>query len=74
MNALALPLTPSISSNELFFNKGFVVEGEREVLKERIKTNRGRGGEVCYLYAHSVKKHYLIFQTVVVAESFFKMK
>ena len=25
-------------------NKGFVVEGGRGVLKERMKTNRGRGG------------------------------
>ena len=27
------------------FSKGFALEGEREVLKERMKTNRGRGGE-----------------------------
>ena len=38
-----------INSFHLFlrtlFNKGFVVEGERKVLKERMKTNRGRGVE-----------------------------
>ena len=41
------------------FNKGFVVEGEREVLKEWMKTNRESGGEglsLLNLYAHSVKK------------------
>ena len=38
------------------FDKGFVVEGVREVLKERMKTNRGEGRGGVYLYAHSVKR------------------
>ena len=42
MNALALSLTPSISSNRPFCNEGFVVEGEW-VLKERMKTNKRSG-------------------------------
>ena len=29
---------------ETLFNKGFVVEGGRGVLKEQMKTNTGRGG------------------------------
>ena len=37
-----------INSFHLFqrtlFNKGFVVEGAKRVLKERMKTNRGREG------------------------------
>ena len=37
-----------INSFHLFqqtlFNKGFAVEGRGGVLKERMKTNRGRGG------------------------------
>ena len=58
-----------------FFNKGFVVEGERELLKERMKTNTGRGGEVLSISLCSLcKKNYLIFQTVVVAQKFFKKK
>ena len=41
----ALSLTPSISSNEPFLIKG-AVEGEKEVFKERMKTNRRRGDEI----------------------------
>ena len=56
MNALALSLTPSISSNETYLVKGFFVKwargqwGEGEgrgrggVLKEQMKTNSGRAG------------------------------
>ena len=56
-----------------FFNKGFVVEGERELLKERMKTNTGRGGEGLSISLCSLcKKNYLIFQTVVVAQKFLK--
>ena len=40
MNALALSLTPSISSNKPFL----IGRGGLGVLKERMKTNRGRGG------------------------------
>ena len=29
---------------QILFNKSFVVEGEKGVLKERLKTNRWRGG------------------------------
>ena len=43
MNALALSLTPSISSNELFLINGLLWRGEW-VLKEQMKTNTGRGG------------------------------
>ena len=46
------------------FNKGFVVEGEREVLKERMKTNRGKAGEGLSLTLCSLcEKNCLIFQT-----------
>ena len=58
-----------------FFNKGFVVEGERELLKERMKTNTGRGGEGLSISLCSLcKKNYLIFETVVVAQKNFKKK
>ena len=46
------------------FNKVFVAEGERQVLKERIKTNKGSGGEVLSLSLCSLcEKNCLIFQT-----------
>ena len=44
MNALALSLTPSISSNEHFLIKDLLWRPGGGVLKERMKTNRGRGG------------------------------
>ena len=47
-----------INSFNLFqrtlFNKGFVVQGEMEVLKEGMKTNRGMGGEGLSLYLCSL--------------------
>ena len=69
MNALALSLTPSFSSGETFLIKG-CCGGARGVLRERMKTNRGRGGEesspmrdqalsLCSLF----QKNFLIFQT-----------
>ena len=48
------------------FNKGFVVEGKREVLKERMKINRGRGGEELSLSLCSLcEKNCLIFQIAI---------
>ena len=52
MNALALSLTPSISSNETYLVKDFFVKWARGrgrgggggVLKEQMKTNSGRAG------------------------------
>ena len=61
MNPLVLSLTPSISSNQPFFNKGFVVEEGGESLKSERKQTGG-GESQTYLYAHSVKIC-LIFQT-----------
>ena len=72
MNALALSLTPSISSNEPFLIKGLLW---RRVLKEM----KGRGK--AYLYAYPVKKiarffnqeiEFLLISCLVVAESFIK--
>ena len=60
MNALALSLTPSISSNKPFLIKALLWRG-KEVLKERMKKTGG-GRSQTYLYAHSVK-NCLIFQT-----------
>ena len=55
------------------FDRGFVLEGEREVLKGQMKTNRGREGEGLSLSLCSLCEiNCLIFQTVVVAESFIK--
>ena len=46
------------------FNKWFAMEGEREVLKEQMKPNRGRGGEGLSLPLCSLcEKNCLIFQT-----------
>ena len=61
MNALALSLTSSISSNEDFLIKG-VVEGERVVLKKPMKTNIARGGEGISLSLCSLcEKNCMIF-------------
>ena len=49
---------------QTLFSKGCAVEGEREVLKERMKTNRGRGGEELSLPLCSLcGKNCLVFQT-----------
>ena len=49
---------------QTFFNKGFLVEGERVVLKERMKTNRRRGVEGLSLSLCSLcEKYGLIFKT-----------
>ena len=62
MNTITLSLTPFISSKNPF--KGFVVEREKEVLKERMKTNREKGGERLSLSLCSLcEKDCLIFQT-----------
>ena len=53
VNALALSLTPSISSNERVSIKGLLWRGGGG-FKEQMKMN---------LYAHSMKKNCLIFQT-----------
>ena len=66
INAPALSLTPSISSNKPFLMKGLLWRG-MGILKERMKTNRGRGG--VNLYAHSVK-NCLIFQTANIIPSY----
>ena len=50
MNALALSLTPSTSSDQTFLIKGLFYRG-KEFLGEQMKTNRDRGG--ANLYAHS---------------------
>ena len=78
MNALALSLTPSISSNEPFLIKGLLWRGE--VLKVRIKTNRGRGGvksismltlkKIARLFKEQIE--FLLISCLVVAESFIK--
>ena len=69
MNALALSLTPSISSNKTFLIKGFIVkerkrgEGGGGVAQRANKNEHAEERGHTYLYAHSVKKNCLIFQT-----------
>ena len=69
MNALALSLTPFFFLRRNLFNKGLLWTGDG-VLRERMKTNRGRRGEesspmrdqalsLCSL----CQKNCLIFQT-----------
>ena len=60
MNALALSITLSISSNEIFLIKGLLLRGDG-VLKERMKTNRGREGVKPITML--TLKNCLIFQT-----------
>ena len=82
MNAPALIINSCHLFQRTLFNKGFVVEGEREVLKEQMKTNRGRGGErlslslcsLCEKNAWFFKQQivFLLISCLVVAESFIK--
>ena len=79
MNVLALSLTPSISSNELFLMKGLLWRW-REVLKEWMKTNRGRGGvkpfsmltlwKIAWFFKQQVE--FLLISCLAVAKSFMK--
>ena len=73
-----------INSFHLFqqtlFNKGFAVEGRGGVLKERMKTNRGRGGvkpismltlwKIAWFFKQQIE--FLLISCLVVAESFIK--
>ena len=61
MNALALLLTPSISSNTPFLINGLLWRGEGGP-KRANENKQGEGRNQTYLYAHSVK-NCLIFQT-----------
>ena len=79
MNALALSLTPSISSNETFLIKGLLW---RKGGPQRANENKhGEGSGQAYLYAYSVKKiarffkqqiEFPLISCLVVAESFIK--
>ena len=61
------------SFNEPFLINILLWRGEREALKQRMKTNRGRWGVVLSLSLCSLcKKNFPIFQTVVAAEIFIK--
>ena len=66
--------------HQTIFNEGFVMEGGRGVLKERMKTNRGRGAvkpismltlrKIALFFKQQIE--FLLISCLAVAKSFIK--